>query len=453
MNIIIAGDGEVGFYLAQALVNSNHNITIVDPHEELLKLVETHADLMTIVGESNSVAILKQANVAKADLVISVLHSEPINILTAILAKKLGAKYTIARVNTLQNLNLDNQKIYNDLGIDVLLSPEDIAGHEVVKLLQQPAAIEIFELSEGKLLVILIRISPEASVVNKSLNDIALLYKNLDFRAVAIHRKDDTFIPDGNSVFLPNDFVYVITKPEGLDELLKLSGKQDVEINNIMVVGGGRVGKVIARQLETDLNIKLIEQDKERSLKLTDLLNETLIINGDARDINLLEDEGIDGVDAFIAVTNSSETNILTCLHAKKFGVKKTIALVENLDYIEISQNIGIDTIINKKLSAASYMIKHSMSDEVSSLKCLSGINSDVVEFVAKKDSPVTKNAIRNLNMPEGSLIGGIIRGNESFIAVGNFQINENDKVVVFALPGISKKIEKMFLKPNFGFL
>ncbi len=452
MNIIIAGDGEVGFYLAEALVDSNHNITIVDPHEELLKLVEAHADLLTIVGESNSVAVLKKANVAKADLVISVLHSEPINILTAILAKKLGAKYTIARVDTLQNLKIENKNIYNELGIDLLLSPEDIAGHEVVKLLQQPAAIEMFELSDGKLLVILIKINPDATVVNQSLNDIAATYKNLDFRAVAIHRGDETFIPDGNSVFLPNDFVYVITKPEKLDQLLEMGGNKDVEINNIMLVGGGRVGKVIAKQLETEVNIKLIEQSRERSIKLTDLLGETLIVNGDARDINLLEEEGIEGIDAFIAVTNSSETNIITCLHAKKFGVKKTIALVENLDYIEISQNIGIDTIINKKLSAASYIVRHSMGEEVTSLKCLSGINSDVAEFVAKKGSPVTKKAIRDLRMPEGSLIGGIIRGDESFIAIGDFQIKENDKVVVFALPGISNKIEKMFLKSSFGF-
>jgi len=452
MNIIIAGDGEVGFYLAEALVDSNHNITIVDPHEELLKLVDSHTDLLTIVGESNSVAVLKKANVAKADLVISVLHSEPINILTAILAKKLGAKYTIARVNTLQNLKIENKNIYTDLGIDLLLSPEDIAGHEVVKLLQQPAAIEMFELSDGKLLVILIKISPDASVVNKSLNDIAKIYKNLDFRAVAIHRGDQTFIPDGDSAFLPNDFVYVITKPEKLDQLLEMGGNKDVEINNIMLIGGGRVGKVIAKELETEVNIKLIEQSRERSISLTDLLGETLIVNGDARDINLLEEEGIEGIDAFIAVTNSSETNIITCLHAKKFGVKKTIALVENLDYIEISQNIGIDTIINKKLSAASYIIKHSMGDEVTSLKCLSGINSDVAEFVAKNGSPVTKKPIMELRMPEGALIGGIIRGDESYIAVGSFQIQENDKVVVFALPGISSKIEKMFLKSGFGF-
>ncbi len=453
MNIIIAGDGEVGFYLAEALVHSNHNITIVDPHEELLKMVESHADLMTIVGESNSVAVLKKANVAKADMVVSVLHSEEINILTAILAKKLGAKYTIARVNTMQNLAPENQKIYNELGIDRLLSPEDIAGHEVIKLLQKPAATEIFELSDGKLQILLIKINENAKVVNQSLNDIAKQYENLDFRAVAIHRGDKTFIPDGNTVFKADDFVYVITKPEGMDQLMKLGGKEDVEINNIMVVGGGRVGKVIAKNLENDLNIKLIEKSREKSMSLIDMLDETLIINGDARDINLLEDEGIEGVDAFIAVTNSSETNIITCLHAKKFGVKKTIALVENLDYIEISQNIGIDTIINKKLSAASYMIKHSMGDEVSSLKCLSGINSDVVEFIVQKDAPVTRKAIRNLKMPEGTLIGGIVRDNVSYIATGDFQIKEKDKVVVFALPGLTHKIDKMFHKSNFGIL
>lgn len=453
MNIIIAGDGEVGFYLAEALVNSKHNITIVDPHEELLKMVDSHADLMTLVGESNSVANLKKANVAKADLVISVLHSEEINILTAILAKKLGAKYTIARVNTLQNLTPENKKIYNELGIDELISPEDIAGHEVVKLLQKPAATEIFELGEGKLQVLQIRINENAAVLKKSLNDIAKEYENLDFRAVAIHRGDNTFIPRGDSVFLPNDYVYVITKPEGMDKLMELGGMQDMEINNIMLIGGGRVGKVIAKQLEEEMNIKLFEISHERSLKLIDLLDETLIINGDARDINLLEDEGIEGIDAFIAVTNSSETNIITCLHAKKFGVKKTIALVENLDYIEISQNIGIDTIINKKLIAASYMIKHSMGDEVSSLKCLSGISSDIVEFIARKDSSVTKKPIKRLNMPEGSLIGGIVRDGVAFIATGDFQIIENDKVVVFALPGLTHKIDKMFHKSGLAFI
>ena len=450
MNIIIAGDGEVGFHLAEALVNSNHNITIVDPHEELLKMVESHSDLMTIVGESNSVGVLKQANVNKADLVISVLHDEQTNILTAILAKKLGAKTTIARVNTLGNLSEENQKIYEELGIDFLISPEDLAGEEVIEILGQPAATEIYDLSGGKLSIFLIKIEKDAPVVGKTLTQIASEIGHLDFRAVAINRSQDIFIPTGDSAFHADDKVYVITKPEACTELLELGGKKKQDINNVMIVGGGRVGKVIAKRMENDLNIKLIEHDRDRCMKLTNLLDETLIISGDARDIHLVEEEGIENMDAFIAVTNSSETNILTCLHAKKFGVKKTIALVENVDYIQISQNIGIDTIINKKLIAASHIIRYSMGDEVASLKVLSGINSEIVELVARPGSAVTKKPIRDLKIPKGALIGGIIRGDQSFIAVGDFQILEDDKVVVFTLSGVTPKVEKMFFKKQF---
>lgn len=451
MNIIIAGDGEVGFYLAEALVDSKHDITIVDPHKELLKMVEAHTDLMTIVGESNSVGVLKQANVDKADLVIAVLHDEQTNILTAILAKKLGAKVSIARVNTLGHLQEQDKKVYEELGIDLMISPEDIAGEEVINLLEQPAATEIFELSGGKLSVFLIRIEENAPVIHKTLTEIAKETGHLDFRAVAIHRGDETFLPTGETTFEPRDLVYVITKPDACDQLLELGGKKKVEVNNIMIVGGGRVGKVIAKRMEKEINIKLIEKDKERCMGLTDLLDETLIVNGDARDINLVEEEGIGNMDVFIAVTNSSETNILTCLHAKKFGVKKTIALVENLDYIQISQSIGIDTILNKKLIAASHIIKYSMADEVTLLKCLSGINSDIVELIARPGSAVTKKPIRELKMPEGAIIGGVIRESESFIAVGDFQIMENDKVVVFALPGTRYKVEKLFIKSTFS--
>ncbi len=453
MNIIIAGDGEVGFHLAEALVNSNHNITIVDPHEELLEMIEAHADLMTIVGESNSVGILKQAQVNKADLVISVLHDESINILTAILAKKLGAKQVIARVNTLESLSPENKKIYEELGIDILISPEDIAGHEVIDLLHNPTATEIYDLSNGKLSIYLIRIENNAPVVGKTLDEVASSfdYKHLDFRAVAIHRGKDTFLPTGKTVFHADDLVYVISKPESLSTMLGLSGKEEIEVNNIIIVGGGRVGRVIAKRLEKDVNIKLIEMDRERCMFLTELLDDTLIINGDARDITLLEDEGIENADAFISVSNNTETNILTCLHAKKYGVKKTIALVENLDYIDISQNIGIDTILNKKLIAASYIVKHSMGDEVASLKIVSGINAEILEIEAKPGSPITKGFIKDIKLPEGVIVGGILRGEESYIAVGDFKIEPGDNVVVFALPGTTSKIDKLFNKSMFG--
>jgi len=452
MDIIIAGDGEVGFHLAEALVDSNHNITIVDPHEELLEMMESHADLMTIVGESNSVGVLRQAQVSKADLVISVLHDESINILTAILAKKLGAKQVIARVNTLEQVSPENRKIYEELGIDVLISPEDIAGHEVIELLNNPIATEIYDLAKGKLSIYLIKIVKDAFIVGKTLNDIASSFENkaLDFRAVAIHRSSGTFLPTGKTVIHADDMVYVISKPEAFDFILKLSGREKMEINNIIIVGGGRVGRVIAKRLEKDINIKLIEKDKERCMVLTELLNDTLIINGDARDITLLEDEGIENADVFISVSNNTETNILTCLHAKKYGVKKTTALVENLDYIDISQNIGIDTILNKKLIAASYIVKHAMDEEVASVKIVSNINAEIIEIEAKQGSPITKNPIKDIKMPDGGIVGGIIRGDKVFIAVGDFQILPGDNVVVFALPGTTAKVEKLFHKTLF---
>lgn len=445
MNIVIAGDGEVGLHLAEALVNSNHNITIVDPHEELLKMIESHADLMTITGSSTSISVLQRAHVRKADLVISVVHDEHINLLTCILAKKLGAKRVIARVNTMENLSPENWNLYQELGIDGLVSPEDIAAQEIINLLKQTAATEVFDFSGGKLSLFLIKLEENAPVINRTLNDIASSYKDLDFRAVAVHRNRETFIPRGEDKFLPNDLSYVITKPSAINQLLKLGGKVPIDINNIMIIGGGRVGRIAAKRLEKDKNIKLIEMDKERCMTLTDYLEDTLIVNGDARNMQLLEDEDIRRMDAFIAVTNNSETNILTCLHARQYGVKRTIALVENIDYIDISQNIGIDTIINKKLIAASYMVRYTMGAEVTSLKCLSGIDADVMELVARPGSAVTQKPISKLKIPDGAIIGGIVRGDESFIAVGDFQIRENDKVVVFSLPQAIKAVEKIF--------
>jgi trk system potassium uptake protein TrkA len=445
MNIIIAGDGEVGLHLAHALANSNHNITIVDPHEDLLKMVESSTDLMTITGDSTSLDVLQRANVKNADLVISVLHEEQVNLMTAILAKKLGAKQVIARVNTMENLSEKNREIYEQLGIDALISPEDIAAQEIISLLKQTAATEVFEFSEGRLSMLLIKLEENAPVIYKTLGDIAREYEQLDFRAVAVHRKRETFIPTADDMFLPNDLVYVITKPSAINHLLSLGGKMTFDIRNLMIVGGGRVGRLTAKHLEKELNIKLIDIDKDRCIALSDYLEDTLIINGDARNIQLLDDEDIRRMDAFVALTDSAETNILTCLHASKLGVKRTIALVENIDYIDLSQNIGIDTIINKKLIAAGYMVRFTMGAEVTSIKCLSGIDADVLELIARKKSSVTRRPIGKLGFPKGAIIGGIVRDNKGVIATSDLQIDENDRVVVFALPLAMNKIEKFF--------
>jgi len=445
MNIIIAGDGEVGFYLAKMLSGENHNITIVDPHQELLKLVETHTDLMTITGDSTSIRVLEQANIKRADLLISVVHDEKINITTCVLGKKLGAKRTIARINNTEYMTVENREIMRSLGIDAMVCPERIASKEIVRLLSQTAATEIFDFSEGRLSLFLIKLDEKAMVINKSLTQVAKENPKLDFRAIAIHRNSKTIIPKGDDVFKAGDLAYVITKPDGIDDVLRLGGKHKEEIRNVMIVGGGRIGRKTARRLEREMNVKLIEMDKDRCLNLIDQLEHTLIINADARDIELLEDEGIRNMDAFIAVTNDYETNILTCLLAQRYGVKKVIPLVENLDYIAISQSIGIETIINKKLITASYIVRFTMDAEVTSIKCLSGIDAEVLEFVVKPGAYVTRRPIKNIDIPRGSIIGGIVRGLQSHIAVGDFQIQEGDKVVIFALPEAISKVQDLF--------
>lgn len=445
MNIIIAGDGEVGFHLAKMLHDENHDITIVDPHEDLLKMLESHTDILTITGDSTSISVLNRARVNKSDLVISVLHNQQTNLVTCLLAKQLGAKRTIARIENTEYLQNDIRANFKEMGIDELVCPESIAADEIITLLKQSAATEVYNFAHGRLSLFLIKLNENAPVVGKSLNEVAQENPQLDFRAVAIHRDSRTIIPGGQDVFRTNDLAYVITKPDGITALLQLGGKQRIEIKDIFIVGGGRIGRKTATRLEKSMNIKLVEKDKTRSQWLANDLERTLVINGDARDIDLLQEEGISNADAFIAVTNSSETNILTCLHASKLGVKRIIALVENIDYIDISQRIGIDTIINKKLITASYIARFTMDAEVTSIKCLAGIDAEVLEFVARPGSKITKNPIFKLNIPEGAILGGIVRGKQSYIATGNFQLEENDHVVVFALPHAISKLNKLF--------
>ena len=445
MNIIIAGDGELGGYIAKLLAGQNHNITMINPNKEFIEEIDSHLDLLTIVGDATQIEILRGAKANKADLVISVMHDEQPNIVTALIAKKLGAKRTIARVSNIDNLSKENKNFFRELGVDNLISPEYIASEEIVSLLKESAADEIFDFSEGKLSLFSIKLDERAMVINKSLNEIADEHKDLNFRAVAIHRKGKTIIPRGDFRFQTHDLAYIITKPEGFEQIMKMGGREKLDINNIMIVGGGRIGRLAAQRLESEINIKLIEIDKNRCFDLSDELNNTLILNGDSRDLELLEDEGIASMDAFISVTRDSETNILTCLLAKRLGVKRTIALIDNLDFIDVAQNIGIDTIINKKLIAASYVENFTLGENVSLIKCLSGVDAEVLELIAKEGSYITKKPIHNLRLPEDVIIGGLVRDKKGFIALGSTQIQANDKVVVFTLPTSVTKVSKLF--------
>ena len=445
MRIVIAGMGDVGYHLAKQLSNEEHDIIAIDMDQQRLSYSDSMADILTINGSSTSVAILKEAKVDKADLFVAVTSFEEVNVTSAILAKKLGAKKTIARISNSEYLDDNVDVKFSEIGIDFMIYPEELAAREMVNLILRSAATDIMDFEGGKLSVIGLRLDKDAPVIRKTIVDIAKEFASFDFRIVALHRNFRTIIPKGNDRFLPNDQVFVITRPEGNNVVLKLAGKEDINFNNIMILGGSKIGRRVAELLEDKMTVKLIESDEDKTLQLADSLTSTLVIKGDGRDIDLLAQEGIIDVDAFVAVTEDAETNIITCLMAKHLGVKKAIALVDKVNYIPLTQTIGLDSLINKKLIAANNISRYIRKSEVLALSTLEGIDADIMEYVVQPNSLITKKPIKDLNFPKEAIIGGIIRGEESIIAVGDTKIQNGDKVVVFSLPGGVKQTEKFF--------
>ncbi|MBQ2509036.1 MAG: Trk system potassium transporter TrkA [Bacteroidales bacterium] len=446
MNIIIAGDGEVGFYLARSLTALDFNITVVDPHSALLKKLESNADLLTIAGDSTSPEVLKEANVGDCDLFLAVLHDESINLISCMVAKKLKARRTVARVVNAEFLNEKNKEMFKQLGVDEMVCPERIAAKEITNLLNNNVATEFFDFSGGLLTMYLVRLEPESLVVGKSMRELARSYSNFHVRIVSVLRHSQTFIPHSDFVFEPGDFCYIISKSHQQDAIAKMVGKTDVTVRSVAIVGGGRVGRSAAKELGSHMDITLVESDMDRCRDLTTLLDKrTTIINGDATDIDLMTEERIWENDAFVAVTNSTETNVLSCLHARRQGVKRTIALVENTGFINISQDIGIDTIINKKLITASYIARFIVKGDAVSSKWLSGTNAELIEFVVKPHSTATRKPIGELALASDATIGGVIRGIETILPTRETQLQAEDRVVVFALPHVMNKVSKLF--------
>lgn len=444
MKIIIAGAGEVGSHLAKILSSDYHDITVIDPDEYRLKQVDSYMDILTIHGSSTSLETLRDANIQKTDLFIAVAHLEDTNITSAILGKKLGAKKTIARIDNEEYLLPQWKHYFTELGIDYMIYPEKIAAREVLGFLHQTGNTEFFDFSGGKLSLYVLRLDEDATILDRSLSEI-MEGKSLEYRAVAITRNEQTIIPKGHDKFQIGDHIYVISTKAGFRDLMKFSGKKSMDINDIMILGGSRIGRRTAQELEKKYNVKLVEINNSKCLQLADVLEKTLIINGDGRDIELLMEEGLPEMDAFIAVTGNSETNILSCLLAKEMGVEKTIAEVENMDYINLAEHIGVDSIINKKVVAAGRIFRFTQAAKVSMIKCLTGTNAEVLEFVVAPDSKITLSPLKDMKFPKDATIGGVIRGNSSFIAQGDTHIHPKDKVVVFALPSALQKLEKFF--------
>jgi trk system potassium uptake protein len=445
MKIVIVGGGEVGTHIGGVLAKENHDIIIVDRDPRVIARINEQLDVLALEGSGTSPHTMKQAGVHNADIILAVTTSDEVNLITCMLARRMGAKRSVARISN-PEYTVDNSILGTDaFQVDYVLNPEFVAAQEIVRLIKRSEATDVLEFADGKVQLLGIRLEAASPLINRKIKDLVNDHAHINFRAVAISRGFRTIVPSGNDMFKRGDQVFLMTLSEHIPEMLRLAGKDDKSFDHVMVLGGGRIGQYVTSLLQNDVAIKLVESNHEVSQKLADDFPKALVIEGDGTDIDLLATEGIMDMDVFIAVTNDEETNIISCLMAKHLGVTKSIALVDKLDYIPLAGTIGLDVAINKKLSAANLILKFIRKGLIVSVATLHGVDAEVIELVVQSKSPVTKKKLADLQFPEGAIIGCVRHNGEVSIPTGQTVVFPDDTVVVFTLPRAIKDVEKFF--------
>ncbi len=445
MKIVIAGAGDIGSHLAQLLVYEDKDIVLIDTNSDVLELAASKLDILTLEGDATSLELLKQAETWKARLFLAVTTSEQTNLISAILAKKLGAKQCVARVANEEFLFPENIEMFRQLGIDNLISPNKLAADEINRLVHNFQFSDVSTFEEGKISMIGLTIGPDSKLCNLQLKNM-IEYPELHMvRVVAVIRDHITIIPNGSTILRNNDHIYLITDKEHSAALDNLSGNISRNVKNIMILGDTPLAYLTARVLEKEYNVTLIGSDHQICVKMADSLTNALVIRGNHRNLDFLESEGLLQMDMLISLTGNSETNIISCLSAKNRGVFKTLAQVENKEYTFISQDIGVDTLINTKLIAASEIFRYVRKGQVEAIKSLHGTDAELMQYVVKKENQMVKKPIKDIKFPDTAIIGIVIRDEEAILPNGDFILQINDKVLLFALPEAIPKIEKLF--------
>ena len=443
MKIIIAGAGEVGTHLAKMLSNEDQDIILIDSDQAKLDVIDSNYNLMTWNGSTSSFNSMREVGVTNADLYIAVTPYETRNITSCAIAKRLGAKKTVARIDNSEFLVADNKTVLKQMGVDFLIYPENIAAQDIAVSLYHNWARYWGELHGGKLVLIGVKLHGDSPLIDCKLKDLPV--KTHDFHVAAIKHKNETIIPNGNDVIWRDDIVYFITTPPFIQEVRELCGKKKRVIKKALIVGGSRIAQRFAKLYSDEVHIKIIDNNRENCEAMATMLPDCEIVYGDALDIEVLRENNIYQYDAFLALTDSSETNILLCLTAKEFGVPKTIADVENLQFLSQAENLNIGTTINKKLCASSHIFKILLDADESNSKFLALADAEVAEILVKPKAKITKSPVKDLKLPFGMTLAALVRGEDIQLINGNTHIQEGDFVVVFCLTGTIHKIEKWF--------
>lgn len=443
MKIVIAGAGEVGSHLAKLLSNEEQDITLIDSNEERLAVLDANYNLMTYTGNPTSFTTLREAGASRCDLFIAVTPYESNNIVACSIAKNLGAVKTVARIDSYEFMKPENEAHVKRMGVDRVIYPEHYAAQEIVMSLKRTWARNWFELHNGQIILAGVKLRAGAPIEGMKLRDFA--YSNRHFHVSAIKRDHETIIPRGDHSMEAGDILYFTTTHDYIDDLIELAGKTEHTIKRVLIMGGTKIAIRLVNSAHNDFRFKIIESDLETCRKLPQKCPDCEIIHGDARDLDLLNDAGITDTDAFVALTDSSETNIFTCLTANELGVKKTVADVENIQFISQAENLNIGTIINKKLLASSTIFQMLLDADSSTSKCLALADAEVAELEAKAGSKITRTPVKDLSLPHEITLAGLIRNEEGMLITGNTQIQAGDHVLVFCLSGALNKVERLF--------
>ena len=446
MKIIIGGAGAVGRHLARLLSKDHQDCVLIDEHADRLDGMENRYDIMTLQGAATSIKTLQDAGAEHADLFVGVMTDESRNMNACMIAHNLGTKKTVARIDNIEYMSPSLKSFFENMGINSLIYPEVLAAVDIVNGLKMSWARQRLDIHGGALILLGIKLRETCEILNRPLRELS--GPEDPYHIVAIKRGTETLIPGGNDELRVNDIAYFMTTREYIPYIRKISGKEHyADVKNVIIMGGGKTAARVALTAPDYMNLKIIEADEQRCEKLNELLSDvdTMVIHGDGRDLGLLQEEGIQNTQAFVALTGNAETNILACLTAKRLGVRKTVAMVENLDYIDMAESLDIGTIINKKTLAASHIYQMMLDANVSNVRSLMMVDSDVAEFVAAPDSKVTKKAVKDLGLPFGVAIGGLVRGEQGILVNGNTRIEAGDSVLVFCHEQNLKKMEKYF--------
>ena len=447
MKIIITGAYAIGTHLARLLSRNHEDITIIDKDPERLAQIGSDYDLLTMEASPESIRALKEAGIAHTDLYIAVTPDQSVNMNNCILAKALGAKKTVARIYNSEYKAPETEEFINRLGVDSLIYPEALAAKDINSGLKMSWVRQRWDVHNGALVMLGIKLREGCETLNQPLR--TLCGPQDPYHVVAIKRGGETIIPGGNDELKLYDLAYFMTTRQYIPYIRKIVGKEHyVDVKNVMIMGGGKTAVNAVRIMPKYMDVKIIEQNADRCDRLNELLedSDTLVINGDGRDIALLIEEGINNTQAFVALTGNAETNILACLTAKRLGVRKTVAMVENIDYVSMAESLDIGTIINKKAIAASRIYQMMLDADVMNVTFLMSANADVAEFIPKEDSKITRKPVKDLGLPQGMTIGGLVRDGEGMLVSGNTQIQAGDSVMVFCHSINMKKIEKFFI-------